>query len=161
LIFDRITSSPPTTLSILKSRRKNRAKPESERAKRKGGLGEGIFARSPIPRRGRGQGGKRRRILRQQKGKAENFSSLKEKLKKEGARQKMNGKIFCFARRKAGAAAGRALRPSGRRILLKVGSSGVQQLRPNATLRILREEGRLAPPRRGGAPLANFLIFRD
>jgi hypothetical protein len=51
-------------------------------------------------------GGKRRRILRQQKGKAENFSSLKEKLKKEGARQKMKGKIFCFARRKASAAAG-------------------------------------------------------
>jgi hypothetical protein len=74
-------------------------------------------------------GGKRRRILRQQKGKAENFSSLKEKLKKEGARQKMKGKIFCFARRKAGVAAGRVLRPSGRRILLKVGSSGVQQLR--------------------------------
>ena len=53
-------------------------------------------------------GGKRRRILRQQKGKAENFSSLKEKLKKEGTRQKMNGKIFCFAHCKANATAGRA-----------------------------------------------------
>jgi hypothetical protein len=58
-------------------------------------------------------GGKRRRILRQQKGKAENFSTLKEKLKKERARQKMKGKIFCFARRKAGAAAGRDCRLGG------------------------------------------------
>ena len=78
--------------------------------------------------------GKRQRILRQQKGKAEKFSSLKEKLKKRGAHQKMNGKFFCFARRQANAAAGRVpclagrqVCPSGRRIK---SSSGVQQLRP-------------------------------
>jgi len=51
------------------------------------------------------------RILRQQKSKAENFSSLKEKLKKEGARQKMKRKIFCFARRKTSAADGWDCRP--------------------------------------------------
>jgi len=55
----------------------------------------------------RAREGRWRRIQRQQKGKAENFSSLKEKLKKEGRAQKMNGKIFCFARRKVSAAAGR------------------------------------------------------
>jgi len=86
-----------------------------------GSVREKIFARL-LCRAKRGWGGKRQRILRQQKGKAENFSSLEEKLKKEGRAQKMKGKIFYFARRKASAAAGRVLRPSGRRIIRENGS---------------------------------------
>jgi hypothetical protein len=97
----------------------------SRRAKRKGVWGK-EFLPACSAARSAAWGGKRWRILRQQKDKAENFSSLKEKLKTERARQKMNGKIFCFARRKASAAAGRVLRPSGRRLSLKESSSGVQ-----------------------------------
>lgn len=72
------------------------------------------FCPPALPREARLWGGKRRRILRQQNGKAENFSYLTGKLKKEGARRKMNGKIFCFARRKASAAAGRDTAPAAR-----------------------------------------------
>jgi hypothetical protein len=46
-----------------------------------------------FPRRRRGQGGKRQCILRQQKGKAEKFSSLKEKIKKRGV-PKNEGRNF-------------------------------------------------------------------
>jgi len=63
-----------------------------------GQKGRGVWGKEFLPAcsaaRSAAWGGKRRRILRQQKGKAENFSSLKEKLKKEGARQKNEWKNF-------------------------------------------------------------------
>jgi len=65
-------------------------------------------------RRRRTRGGKRRRILRQRKGKVENFSTLKEKNKKKGARQKINGKFFCFVRRQGGRRRWVGLPPVGR-----------------------------------------------
>jgi hypothetical protein len=74
------------------SRQKIRAKLKRTDEKEEG-LRKGIL---PVcfSRRRRGQGGKRRCILRQQKDKAEKFSSLKEKLKKEGGAPKNEGKKF-------------------------------------------------------------------
>jgi len=55
--------------------------------KKKGGLGEGILPACSAARSA-AWGGKRWHILRQQKGKAENFSYLTGKIKKEGRAKK-------------------------------------------------------------------------
>ena len=88
-----------------------RAKPK-QAGKKEGGLGEGIFARLLCPAK-RDWGWEAAAHSASAEGQSRKFFFLKGKNKKEMARAKIIGKIFCFARRKAGAAAGWDCRPQG------------------------------------------------